>query len=363
MAFAKPASSLSADYRIRYKPEVPINEAVGMLGALDEVELAEPNRWREIQTAGQAHDALPWGIVRTKCPDAWKRSVGERGVTVAVVDTGVHLSHPDLSPALIDGKDLVDLGPQPTAPPGWVFEGDFMGLDSSPQDEVGHGTHVAGVICCRPNESAGVAGMTWTCTLRPVRVLARIRNRITNRVSGVGSAADIAAGIRWAVDQGVRVINLSLGGYRATSVERRAIEYAINHDVAVIAAMGNDNTSTPSYPAAFPGVIAVGATTEDDQKAAFSNVGPHISVCAPGVDIMSTYWGDRLYASLDGTSMASPHVAGLAALVLSRNPGLTASSMSQVIRDTARPLLGNPSGTVPNHQYGSGIIDAQAAVP
>jgi hypothetical protein len=195
----------------------------------------------------------------------------------------------------------------------------------------------------------------------PVRVLARIRRLSDNRVSGVGSAADIAAGIRWAVDHGARVINMSLGGDVDTTVERNAVAYAIQQGVVVVAAMGNDNTTTPSFPAAYPDVIAVGATNSNDTRASFSNMGPHIDVAAPGVGIRSTYW-DNTYANLQGTSMASPHVAGVAALILSCNPNLPAAQVGQIIRDTARPLRDNPADPVPNDNYGHGMVDAKAAV-
>ena len=242
---------------------------------------------------------------------------------------------------IVAGQDLVDLGTSPTAPAGWVFEGDFVGVDADPQDEVGHGTHVAGTVSALSNNGVGVAGVTWQCRLMPVRVLARIRRLSDNRVSGVGSAADIAAGIRWAVDHGARVINMSLGGDVDTTVERNAVAYAIQQGVVVVAAMGNDNTTTPSYPGAYPDVIAVGATNPNDTRASFSNMGPHIDVAAPGVGIQSTYW-DNTYANLQGTSMASPHVAGVAALILSCNPNLPAAQVGQIIRDTANRCATTP---------------------
>jgi Subtilase family len=194
-----------------------------------------------------------------------------------------------------------------------------------------------------------------------VRVLARIRETATGRISGSGSAANIAAGIRWAVDHGARVINMSLGGYGDTTVEREAVAYAISHGVVVVAAMANDNTNNPSFPAAYPDVIAVGATDSADHRASFSNFGPHIDVAAPGVGVQSTYWDDT-YASLSGTSMASPHVAGVAALVLSRNASLSADQVGNIIRSTAKPLRDNPADPVPNDYYGSGLVQAGAAV-
>ena len=121
--------------------------------------------------------------------------------------------------------------------------------------------------------------------------------------------------------------------------------------VVVVAAMGNDNTAAPSYPAAYTDVIAVAATDSADHRASFSNTGPHIDISAPGVGVVSTYWDDT-YASLSGTSMASPHVAGVAALVLSRNRALTAADVGNILRTTARPLRDDPANPVPNNAYG-----------
>jgi hypothetical protein len=283
---------------------------------------------------------------------------------VAVIDTGVDLDHPELAPLIVPGTDMVDLGANPTAPPGFRFEGDFQGRDNVPQDEVGHGTHVAGTIACLSNNGQGVAGVTWSCRIMPVRVLARIVN-INNPadVRGTGSAADIAAGIRWAVDNGARVLNLSLGGTTDTQVERDAIAYAIAHGAVVVAAMGNafQQGNPTSFPAAYPDVVAVAAIDQGDHRAAFSQTGPHIDVAAPGVGVLSTVWNDG-FATMSGTSMASPHVAGVAALILSCNNNLTGPQVADIIRQTARPLRDNPADPVPNNQYGFGCVDAAAAI-
>ncbi|MGI8671262.1 MAG: S8 family serine peptidase [Luteitalea sp.] len=231
------------------------------------------------------------------------------------------------------------------------------------QDEVGHGTHVAGTVACLSNNGVGVAGMTWSCRLMPVKVLTRLVRISDGQVRGTGSTADIAAGIRWAVDNGARVLNLSLGGTTDTQVERDAIAYAIAQGAVVVAAMGNAfTTGNPtSFPAAYPGVIAVGAITSGNAQAWFSQTGPHIDVAAPGVGILSTLW-DNGFGTMDGTSMASPHVAGLAALILSCNGNLSAAQVGDIIRQTARPLRVNPTDPVPNNTFGFGCIDAEAAL-
>ncbi|MDX3523375.1 peptidase S8 [Streptomyces scabiei] len=356
-------TDLSASYRVRFDPAQSVSQAVQRLSGVGEVVFAEPNRWRE-QAAVIPNDPLfaqQWGLKKINCPRAWERSRGSAAITVAVIDTGVDLDHPELAPLLRPGKDFVDLGPAPQAEDGWVFEGDFQGVDDIPQDEVGHGTHVAGTIACRSDNREGVSGVTWECRLMPVRVLARIRRLADGVVSGVGSAADIAAGIRWAADHGARVLNLSLGGTTATGVERDAIAHAISRNVVVVAAMGNDSGPVVSFPAAFDDVIAVGATDVLDRKAPFSNTGPHIDVAAPGVNILSTFLDDT-FSSSDGTSMACPHVAGVAALILSRDPFLNADDVRNILHTTARPLRRLPTDPVPNNQFGFGLVDADAAL-
>jgi Subtilase family len=308
--------------------------------------------------------ANQWGLSKINCPAAWNRTTGAGNVVVAVIDTGVDLDHPELAPLLVPGTDMVDLGANPTAPAGFRFEGDFQGRDNVPQDEVGHGTHVAGTIACLSNNGLGVAGVTWACRIMPVRVLARIVN-INNSadVRGTGSAADIASGIRWAVDNGARVLNLSLGGTTDTQVERDAIAYAIAHGAVVVAAMGNafQQGNPTSFPAAYPNVVAVGAIDSGDHRANFSQTGAHIDIAAPGVGILSTVWNDG-FTTMSGTSMASPHVAGVAALILSCNGNLSGPQVADILRQTARPLRDVATDPVPNISYGFGCVDAAAAL-
>jgi subtilisin family serine protease len=353
---------LDGTFQVQYGAATKPEAVAERLNKLDEVEWAEPVRYREASLI--PNDPMfgqQWGLTRIGCPDAWDRTTGSPSVTVAVIDTGVDLNHPELAPLIVAGQDLVDWRPGDIPKQGWVFEGDFVGVDADPQDEVGHGTHVAGTIACVSNTGAGVTGVTWNARLMPVRVLARIRETATGRVSGTGSSANIAAGIRWAADHGAQIINMSLGGYGDARVEREAIAYAIARGVVVVAAMGNDNTNKPSYPAAYPDVIAVAATDSVDHRASFSNTGSWIDVSAPGVGILSTYW-DNTYKSLDGTSMASPHVAGVAALIMSVAPNTSAAQVATILRSTAKPLRDAPSDPVPNDRYGHGLLQAAAAV-
>ncbi|MBF0688128.1 MAG: S8 family serine peptidase [Cellulomonas sp.] len=361
---ARTASPLARTYRV--PTESDVDEAVEQLVALDEVESAEPNRWREA-TQLPNDPLLPdqWGLAAIDAPSAWDVSTGSSSVVVAVVDTGVDLAHPELAPLLVQGSDQVDFS-RLLPKPGWRFDGDVTQRDSVPADEIGHGTHVAGTISALSNNGIGVAGVGWQTRIMPVRVLGTMVNVSDTSApigytTGVGTAADIAAGITWATDHGAHVINLSLGGAVATAVEQAAVDHALANDLVVVAAMGNDGTAVPFFPAAFPGVVAVGSVGRTERRSSFSQTGPHIDLVAPGEDVLSTWPGQRA-AWRSGTSMAAPHVSGVAALLRAVSPGLTAARVADVLRRTARPLRDDPADPVPNDRYGHGILDAGAAV-
>ena len=359
------AADLVATMRVRYdggdNPEVIAKELKKASGVVDAS--AEYYRYSNVVPNDPDFGQL-WGMQMINAPDAWNRTTGCSDVTVAVIDSGVDLNHPDLVANLVPGRDMVDL-PGATPPPGFHFEGDNVGRDAIPQDEVGHGTHVAGTIGAVGDNNRGVVGVCWNVKLMPVKVLTRlVSNSNPNDVRGTGSSADVAAGIRWAVDNGADILNLSLGSLSSTFVERDAVAYAVAQGVLVVAAMGNheqSNPGAPSFPAAYPSVLSVGAVNQAKQRAVFSVRGPHIDVVAPGVNIRSTDWDDT-YSSKSGTSMATPHVAGLAALMKCCNPNLSADQIADIIRQTAEPLRENPGDPVPNDSFGSGLIDAAKAI-
>ncbi|MCL6458427.1 MAG: S8 family peptidase, partial [Gorillibacterium sp.] len=270
-----------------------------------------------------------WNLPLIHAESGWLLSKGSSDVIVAVVDTGVDLTHPDLQGRLIPGFNAIN-------------------NDQSPLDDVGHGTHVSGIIAAAVNNNLGIAGLTWNNPIMPVKVLDS---------SGAGNAYNVAQGIIWATDHGAKVINMSLGNYAQADFLHDAVKYAYDHDVVIVAASGNDNTSDPGYPAAYPEVIAVAATDSNSQKASFSNYGDYIDVAAPGVSIASTYTNDQ-YASLSGTSMASPHVAALAALIRSANPALKNIEVMDIMRNSASDL-----GTAgKDTYYGFGEIDITRAL-
>lgn len=210
----------------------------------------------------------------------------------------------------------------------------------------GHGTHVAGVIAAQTGNGIGIAGGCPSCRLLVAKT--------DGFLFGLMTDASIAEGINWSVNSGAKVINLSLGGPQRSTVLKNAIDRATSRGVVVVAAAGNEGTSTKSYPAAYKNVIAVAATGKRDERAGFSSFGDWVDVAAPGVDILSTYPGG--YRSLDGTSFSSPHVAALAGLLSSQ--GRSRPEIHRRILTTA--VDRGPTGRDPF--YGEGRINAAAAV-
>jgi thermitase len=270
-----------------------------------------------------------WNLPVIGTEQGWGISRGDEDITIAVVDTGVDLDHPDLVNRLVEGYNI-------------------LGENSNPDDDNGHGTHVAGIIASETNNREGIAGLTWFNKIMPIKAMS---------AEGYGTTFDIAKGIIWAVDNGANVINLSLGNYKESNVLKRAIRYAYNNNVVMVAAAGNDGTSQPSYPAAYPEVLSVSAVNYDGTLADFSNYGSYINISAPGVYIPSTYFNEQ-YASLSGTSMAAPHVAGLAGLIKSANPELTNNEVMSIIQTSARDLGAKGKDI----EFGSGLIDVNKSL-
>lgn len=270
-----------------------------------------------------------WNMPMIDMEKAWDINKGRNDVLVAIVDTGIDLNHPEFKGKLATGYN--------------VLTG-----SSSPMDDNGHGTHVAGIIAAQSNNREGVAGMTWENKIMSIKGIGG---------DGSGSSVDIAKGIKWATDHGAKVINLSVGNYNPSQVLHEAITYAYGKDVVMIAATGNDNSSQPSYPATYPEVLGVSAIDTKGNRANFSNFGSSVGVVAPGVDIPSTYI-DQDYAELSGTSMACPHVTGMAALIRSANPKLNNEQVISIIKSSAHDL-GTPGR---DDYYGYGLIDVPRAL-
>ncbi|MDQ0255211.1 subtilisin family serine protease [Evansella vedderi] len=275
------------------------------------------------------YEPYQWNLTQIFTEPGWNISIGERGVPIAIIDSGIDPDHKDLAAKITDGYN--------------AFED-----NGAYEDDNGHGTHVAGIAGAITNNMDGIAGVSWYNPLLAVKSLDH---------NAEGSSLSIAKGIVWAVDNGAKVINLSLGDSHDSDIMYEAIKYAYDKDVVLIAASGNDNVDTPMYPAAYEEVLAVAAVDPHREKAVFSNFGYHIDVTAPGEHIPSTYVGDQ-YVIMSGTSMSAPHVAGLAGLIRSLDPNLTNEEIYDIICYTSDDL--GVEGYDP--YYGFGEINIQRAL-
>jgi serine protease len=350
-------SSLAKDFSFSFTPtrlenstrieiaSAAIKDIPGLLARLlkdPRVEHAEPlAKVRALFVPNDPEMKQQWHMTRINAPRAWDFGIG-RGVTVAVIDTGIACE--DHGP-FTKGTDL--LGTE--CVPGW----NFVAGNEHANDDQGHGTHVAGTIAQSTNNGLGVTGVAFGARLMPVKVL---------NEDGWGTTADVADGIRWAADNGAHVINLSLGGPRNSAILQSAVDHALKMGVVVVAAAGNTGSSV-GYPGASDGVIGVSATNSDDKLASFSSRGKGVDIAAPGVKVVQQTICEKgrnkcvIFPGWNGTSMASPHVAGAAALVMGL--GVTdASAVEDALRDGARKIDDSERGKL---LYGAGILDAGAS--
>ncbi len=354
-------------YIVKVPPEIDLNSMIKKLKENPNIENAHLEYFaRMAAVPNDRYYQEQWGLRRIKCEEAWELEKGSQEVIIAIVDTGVDQNHPDLKDKLVPGYDMVDLT-EVEPGEGCVWEGDIYTRDDNPEDENGHGTHCAGIAAASTNNDRGVAGVAWNCKIMPVRVLANTRCTTPEGtyVDGTGIFTDIADGIIWAADHSAHVISMSLGGLvpidePLPELLRDAIDYANSRGCVIVAAMGNEGVNPErygyyAYPAAHPKVFVVGAVDQNNRRANFSNYGHYKHVMAPGVEIRSTYIGSD-YADLDGTSMATPFVSGLAALIKSANPHLSPDEIVERIRQTAA------SEGEYTEEYGYGVVDALKAV-
>jgi subtilisin family serine protease len=288
---------------------IGVAPALAALRADPRVNHAEPEGVvRALQVPNDELWSSQWSPVRTHAPRAWDLTTGSAGIVVAIVDTGIDPTQPDLRGKLVSGYDYVNGDPDPS-------------------DDNGHGTAVAGVVGADSNNGIGVAGYCWGCRLMPVKVL---------DAGGIGSTTALAQGIVWATDHGARVINVSLGSSTDDATVAAAAQYARMHGVLVIAAAGNNSSSILEYPAALPDVVSVSASDESDRLYGFSNSGA--ALAAPG-DNSTTSWGGG-YESFLGTSSAAPVVSGIAALGFSADPDATPGDVEEALKAGAVAVSG-----------------------
>jgi serine protease len=301
-----------------------------------DVEAIEPNYiYRATVAPNDPQYSKQWHLHNIHAEQAWEENRG-KGITVAIIDTGVS-QVPDL------------------AQTEFVAGYDFVNNKVNADDDNGHGTHVAGTVAQSTNNNYGVAGVAYEAKIMPLKVLA---------ASGGGTISDIAEAIRFAADNKADVINMSLGGGGESQVMKDAIEYAYKKGVVIVAAAGNENRDSASYPARYARVISVAAIDAQGEKAEFSNYGAGVDISAPGGGNGSKIWQETIdpstnlpvIAGFQGTSMAAPHVAGVVALI--KSTGVTApDEVLAVLQQSVRKI-----DTDPQNYYGAGHLDAAAAV-
>ncbi|MBS3941616.1 MAG: S8 family serine peptidase, partial [Actinobacteria bacterium] len=314
-----PASASPAPVSARIVPlgvqvlDVPVGEVDDLVRRLE----ADPRvRWAEPDVEVHADVVTPndplwrqqWGPARIGVAAAWEHTTGSRDVTVAVLDSGVDPSHPDLRGAVLPGRSFV---------PG----------TTAALDDNGHGTSAAGIVAARGDNREGVAGVCWSCRILPVKVL-------DSRGSGTMSA--VAAGLVWAADQGAQVASLSLSSTGTSQAIADAVAYARAKGMLVFASAGNTGTSDMRYPAGLPGVISVAGTTSSDARYDWSTHGTWVDLAAPGCNLTTRSGGG--YASFCGTSSATPLAAGAAALALSVSPAVSGAEVADALAATAAPV-------------------------
>jgi len=312
------------------------------LSLLPEVEYAQPvGKCRIALTPNDAYYPYQWALNNTgqnggepdadiDAPEAWDTTTGGLSLTVAIIDTGVDVDHPDLAAKLI---------------PGW----DFVNRDTNPDDDHGHGTSCAGIVGAIANNAIHVAGIAWGCRLMPLKVMG---------ADGWGPDALVGDALIWAADHGAKVASLSLVLDDESQYVRDATAYAIGSGVTVVAGMGNDGSSVTRYPAGYADVIAVGASDRRDRRADFSNYGTHIAVVAPGVEISTTARDNSFTHHFAGTSAATPQVAGICALMISREPSLTPADLLRLTKQSAD----DKGAHLWDEYYGGGRANARRAL-
>ena len=356
--------NLERIYLLRFQIPVDLHTIKASYAVHPLIEAVEFNYVRQTQ----ASEIIPndprfeeqWNLSLIDMPGAWAIEKGNPEVIIAVVDTGFDYTHEDLaSQTWINVDEIPNNGIDDDNNGyiddvhGWDFSqkpssdgnDNSQNGDNDPIDESGHGTHVAGIIGAAVDNDVGIAGIAWNCKLMPIRG------------AGVAGIRDnrSASAIVYAVDNGARVINMSWGGRERSFVLRDVVDYAYARGVLMVAASGNESEGGSIFPAGYRKVISVAATEQHKQKFYQSNFGASIDIGAPGNVILSTQINNR-YRTLSGTSMATAHVSGVAALIISKRPSLTHEEVRQILLSTTDPITESPE------LVGAGNLNAARAL-
>lgn len=358
------AVGLERIYKLALAPEADLLAFLAALSAEQTVEFAEPNYiyYTQVQVTSPAPAgeiavrasqpvvtpsdrlfAQQWALYNGRtansppridihAPEAWTMTTGAADILIAVLDSGIDYTHEELN----NGRIRTDI------------DKDYVNNDDDAMDDAGHGTHVAGTIAAASNNGIGVSGVLWQAQLLPLKVC---------NATGACSMDAIVSALQYAADQGARIINMSLSGSGCSSTLEAAIDYAYFEQGAVIVAAAGNENALVGYPAAYEPVIAVGALDRHGQRAYFSNYGDALDLVAPGVRIFSTVPNNG-YDTFSGTSMATPHVTGVAGLLLAQHPTLTNHQVRQLLFQSATDL--GEKGL--DRQYGYGLVDAEGAL-
>ncbi len=324
----------------------PVADVLAELRADPSVQAAEPNYVVRLATEGtiaavdvdDPKSGDQFSLDRMFVREAWNRSEGGSNL-VAVLDTGVWAGHPDLEGRVVQGRD-------------------FVNDDTNAHDDNGHGTWVAGIIAANTNDGYGIAGISWTDRILPVKIMNR---------GGTGNTADLLAGIRWSADSGADVINMSVGGFPYSQQMQDTVNYAFAKGAVLVGAAGNNRREEKYYPASFDNVISVSATQRNDEFSNWSSYGSKVDVSAPGSSVLTTNcevctygdhdsWGPHVFIS--GTSFATPNVSGVVALILAKYPAMTPHEVVERLFATVDDL-GYPGW---DKRYGRGRVNAYRAL-
>ncbi len=357
-------NDLSLIYNISFENETPVKQAVHELQSDPDVLYAEPNyKIKADVTPNDPYFSSQWALTKINSENAWKQSTGSAQIITAVIDSGVDSQQEDLRAnrwvntgeipgnAVDDDKNgyIDDYA-------GW----NFVGNDNNPTDDFGHGTHVSGIIGAVGNNATGISGVAWNARLMPLKFIGK---------DGTGTVDNAVRAIRYAIDKHANIANHSWGCDCQSNILDTAIKEATAWGMVTVVAAGNQNSNSLNVsPASIPESIVVAATDTTDAKASFSNWGANIDLAAPGVDILSTRASldtlcmstifNQYYCKLSGTSMAAPHVTGVAALLLSKNPTLSNLEVRQLLRSGAADI-GTPGQ---DSHFGYGRIDSEKSL-